>query len=115
LNGLTGPTGPTGAAGAQGNVGPTGLTGPTGPTGLTGPTGISSTGVTGSGANITFKTTAATDVILPTTGTIATLAGTETRSVESWYALDGGQGLLDGKDGEIFFKVNVNRLHNLSP
>ena len=44
-----------------------------------------------------------------------TLAGTETRSVESWYALDGGQGLLDGKDGEIFFKINVNRLHNLSP
>lgn len=43
-----------------------------------------------------------------------TLAGTETRSVESWYALDGGHG-LDGRDGEIFFKVTVNKLHNLSP
>jgi hypothetical protein len=44
-----------------------------------------------------------------------TLAGTETRSVESWYALDGGQGLLDGRDGEIHFKITVNKLHNLSP
>ena len=37
------------------------------------------TGTTGSNAsNITFKTTASTDLILPTTGTIATLSGTET-------------------------------------
>ena len=46
------------------------------------------TGVTGSGANITFKTTAATDVILPTTGTIATLAGTEILTAKTISALD---------------------------
>jgi len=38
---------------------------------------FTTTGVTGSGSAITLKTTAATDITLPTTGTIATLAGTE--------------------------------------
>jgi len=49
---------------------------------------LTTTGVTGSGANITFKTTAATDVILPTTGTIATLAGTEILTAKTISALD---------------------------
>ena len=49
---------------------------------------LTTIGVTGSGANITFKTTAATDVILPTTGTIATLAGTETLTAKIIDALD---------------------------
>jgi hypothetical protein len=49
---------------------------------------LTTTGVTGSGANIIFKTTAATDVILPTTGTIATLAGTEILTAKTISALD---------------------------
>jgi hypothetical protein len=49
---------------------------------------LTTTGVTGSGADVTFKTTAATNVILPTTGTIATLAGTETLTAKTINALD---------------------------
>ena len=49
---------------------------------------FTTTGVSGSGADITFKTTGATDVILPTTGTIATLAGTATLTAKTINALD---------------------------
>ena len=66
---------------------------------------LTTTGVTGSGADITFKTTGATDVILPTTGTIATLAGTETLTAKTIDALDNT--LLNISNASIAAGANI--------